>query len=108
MVARPPALPRSRAAMSGGASKAMRSRAVSSSAKGSAPGCIRTMNQRAEPLTYPWRSMGITPACTTLDLPLPLGPTTARKRPVRLASCSRLSNRAIRASRPKNSLASAS
>ena len=59
---------------------------------------------RSEPGIAPRRSAGISPARTTDDLPLPLGPTTARKRvsPSRSSSCS------TSASRPKKSAASAS
>ena len=44
------------------------------------PGIISITNQRSEPGRSPRHNAGTNPAFTTLDLPLPLGPTTARKR----------------------------
>src|SRR5207244_4392445 len=60
--------------------------------------------QRSAPGSAPRRSAGTSPARTTDDLPLPLGPTTARKRVSRRRSirCS------VSASRPKKSAESAS
>ena len=65
---------------------------------------MSAIRQPSEPGIAPRRIAGRSPARTTDDLPLPLGPTTARNRvvPRRFTSCSRSS------SRPKKSSASAS
>ena len=54
-------------------------KAVANSCNGCAPGVIAVMSQFWEPGSAPRRRAGIKPALTTLDLPLPLGPTTVRK-----------------------------
>ena len=79
--------------------------AASSSSSGYAPGNISTIGQRSDPGSAPAASAGTRPARTTEDLPLPLGPTTARKRVARRAA--RRGAPSI-ASRPKKSAASAS
>ena len=55
-----------------------------SSSRGYAPGSISDDEPVSEPGSGPRFSAGISPALTTLDLPLPLGPTTARKRASRV------------------------
>ena len=62
------------------------------------------MSQPSEPGIAPRRSAGIRPARTTEDLPLPLGPTTARNR----VCASRLTSSSTSSSRPKKSAASPS
>ena len=81
--------------------------AAASSSKGCGPGTSSAIDQRSEPGTAPWRRRGRRPALSRLDFPEPEGPTTARKRPP-AGSASRSSSLSIRASRPKNSSASAS
>ena len=58
---------------------------------------------RSEPSIAPRRSAGTSPARTTDDFPLPLGPTTARNR----VSASRSTSCPTSSSRPKKSAASA-
>ena len=57
---------------------AMRRSAASSSSIGCAPGNISATNHVRDPASAPARIPGTTPARTTEDFPLPLGPTTAR------------------------------
>ena len=83
-----------------------RASAVASSAAGSAPGTIVTTMGGDSPARALARNVGINPARTRLDLPLPLGPTTARKRAKRACSAMRASIRSTRASLPKKSWAS--
>ena len=59
----------------------MLNNAVSNSCSGWVPGTMRATNQCADSICVPRRSAETTPAFTTLDLPLPLGPITAMKRP---------------------------
>ena len=60
--------------------------ASSSASNGWLPGVIVVMNHCSEPGTSPRRSAGKPPARTMLDLPEPLGPTTATNRPERTGS----------------------
>ena len=68
-----------------GGSTATVSNAASSSSIGYGPGENTTIFQPAEPGSAPCRSGGTSPARTVDDFPLPLGPTTARKRSRRAA-----------------------
>ena len=65
---------------------------------------MSAMCHPSDPAIAPRRSAGIRPARTTDDLPLPLGPTTARKR----VCFTRLTSSSTSSSRPKKSTASPS
>ena len=71
--------------------------------------CRRHLDRepRARRRRGPWRIAGSSPALTTLDLPLPLGPTTAMNRPRVPGSPRRLISRSTSRSRPWKSAASA-
>ncbi len=99
---------RNRSTRSSGGSTATVRSASENASNGSRPGVMVTMNQRSEPITAPRRRAGTRPARTTLDLPDPLGPTSAMNLPFRPAYPSRASNRSISRSRPKKRAASPS
>ncbi len=90
-----------------GGSDAMRSSAASSSSNGCGAGVMSIRNQSADIGSAPFANAGSSPARTTLDLPLPLGPTTATKRPRMPGAPRRAMSRSTSRSRPKNSPASA-
>ena len=100
------ALPPAPRASDDGGSTATARNASSSCSKGWTPGVISTMNHSSEPSRPPERSAGSTPAFTTLDLPLPLGPTTATKLPARPLRPRRARTRSTKRSRPKKFTAS--
>ena len=91
----------------GGASIATRLSAASSSSNGWGAGVISMRNQSCDIGNAPAANAGMRPARTTLDLPLPLGPTTAMKRPRMPGSPSRARSRWTSRSRPKKSASSA-
>ena len=71
-----------------------------------APGVISIVNHEPDRGNAPRRIAGSSPPRTALDLPLPLGPTTAMNRPRVPLTPSRAISRSTSRSRPKKSTAS--
>ena len=90
----------------GGGSTATPSSASSSCSNGWGAGVISIVNHEPDSGTAPRRIAGSSPAFTALDLPLPLGPTTAMKRPRVPLRPRRAISRSTSRSRPKKSTAS--
>ena len=79
-----------------GGSTATPSNASSSCSNGCGAGVISIVNQAPDNGSAPCRIAGSSPALTALDLPLPLGPTTAMNRPPRAAEPEAATSRSTR------------